>query len=427
MKKILIIAPHFPPSNLAGVHRPRLFAQHLPAFGWEPIILTVHEDFYEEAPDWNLVKLLPENLRIEKVSAFKITKPRLIGDIGLRAFFQLYRKGKELIKKEKIDFIYISIPSFYTALLGRWLHSSTGTPYGIDYIDPWVHEFPGSKKLFSRHWFSKQMAVFLEPIAIKKASLITGVAEGYYHTVLERNPHLKTQAVCGNMPYGGEQKDHELLHQLDLKPYLFEKKPGKIQLVYAGAMLPKAYLPLEAIFKSIQSHPEVFKEVEFHFIGTGKTPNDPLGYNIKPLAKKYGIWQTNIYEYPKRIPYLDVLIHLEQADGIFILGSTESHYTPSKSYQAVLSGKPVMAVLHEESTAVKVLEKSGAARVLTFKGKDDLESIYKNIPALTNTYLEWLKVFNVSIINKEIFREYSAESATRKLVDLLNRSKENIK
>ena len=68
MKKILILYPHFPPSNLAGVHRPRLFAQHLPEFGWEPVILTVDEKYYEEAPDLNLVKLSPDNLRIEKVN-----------------------------------------------------------------------------------------------------------------------------------------------------------------------------------------------------------------------------------------------------------------------------------------------------------------------------------------------------------------------
>ena len=42
-------------------------------------------------------------------------------------------------------------------------------------------------------------------------------------------------------------------------------------LVYAGAMLPKAFGPLESIFKSIQAAPGVFGEIEFHFIGTGKT------------------------------------------------------------------------------------------------------------------------------------------------------------
>ena len=126
MKRILIISPHFPPSNLAAVHRSRLFAQHLPEFGWQPLVLTVHEDYYEEKLDWNLHKLLPQGLKIEKSKAFKVTKPRLIGDIGLRAFFHLYKNAKEIIKRESIDFLYIPIPSFYVALLGRWLHKTTG-------------------------------------------------------------------------------------------------------------------------------------------------------------------------------------------------------------------------------------------------------------------------------------------------------------
>ena len=104
MKKILIIYPHFPPSNLAGVHRPRLFANHLPEFGWEPVILTVHEKYSEEEPDHNLGKLLPLNLRIEKVAAFKITKPRLIGDIGIRGFWQLYKKALRLLQNKSFDF-----------------------------------------------------------------------------------------------------------------------------------------------------------------------------------------------------------------------------------------------------------------------------------------------------------------------------------
>ncbi|MFY8005192.1 MAG: hypothetical protein ACOVNR_10110, partial [Chitinophagaceae bacterium] len=250
-RKILIISPHYPPSNLAAVHRSRLFAQHLPSFGWDPIILTVHESYYEESLDWHLHQLLPAEQRIVKVKALPITKPRLIGDIGLRAFFQLYTKAKQLIKKESIDFLYIPIPSFYVALLGRWLHASTGIKYGIDYIDPWVHQFPGSNKTFSRHWWSTQIAKWLEPVAVKKAVLITGVAEGYYKGVLERNQHLQQQAITGAMPYGGEEADHLAVKKMGLSPYLFQKRKDKVQLVYAGAMLPKAYQPLEAIFKEL--------------------------------------------------------------------------------------------------------------------------------------------------------------------------------
>lgn len=419
MKKILIISPHYPPSNLAAVHRSRLFAQHLPAFGWEPIILTVHEDYYEEALDWNLHKLLPPEQRIEKVKAFPVTKPRLIGDIGVRAFLQLYKRAKQLILKEKIDFLYIPIPSFYVALLGRWLNETTGIRYGIDYIDPWVHHFPGSDKKFSRHWWSTQIAKILEPIAVKKAGLITGVAEGYYKGVQERNPHLLQQAVFGAMPYGGEARDHELLQQLNLKPYLFEKKAGKLNLVYAGAMLPKAYRPLEAIFQSMQANHSIFKDLEIHFIGTGKSPNDPEGYNIRPLAEQYGLWQTTVFEYPKRIPYLDVLIHLEQADAVFILGSTEPHYTPSKTYQGVLSQKPILAVLHQESTAVAILKQAKAGLVLPFNGEAGIETVARTFPTLFEDFSVFARNFDPRMVDREVFEEYSAKSVTKKLADLI--------
>lgn len=420
MKKILILYPHFPPSNLAGVHRARLFAQHLPSFGWQPTILTVHENFYEEKLDYNLEKLLPSCLRIEKVNAFSTKKVRLIGDIGLRGFFQLYKRAKQILKSEKFDLLYIPIPSFYCALLGRMLHHKTKIKYGIDYIDPWVHTFPGSEKIFSRHWFSTKLAKFLEPIAIKKVSLITGVAEGYYKPVLERNPHLK-KAITGAMPYGGEVKDHEIIQLLNLETYLFKKKENKLQLVYAGAMLPKAYKPLEKIFESITANKNVFEAIEFHFIGTGKLANDNESFNIKPLAEKYNLWNKIVFEYPARIPYLDVLVHLNIAGGIFVLGSTEPHYTPSKVYQAILSGKSILAVLHTESSAVKVIKDANAGVVIDFNGEKDLEKI-KN--TFINSFIEYkifLSIFKKEQVNADLFKEYSAYEVTKKLAMLLDK------
>ncbi len=421
MRKILIITPHYPPSNLAAVHRTRLFAQHLPALGWEPIILTVDEKHYEEALDWNLHQLLPAGQRIEKVKAFPVTKPRLIGDIGLRAFFQLRKKALELVKNENIDFVYIPIPSFYISLIGPYLHRKTGVKYGIDYIDPWVHTFPGTDKMFSRHWWSTKLAKWLEPKAVKHASLITGVAEGYYKAVIERNPALKSSCVFGAMPYGGEAKDHELLKELQLKPYLFQKNQ-KLQLVYAGAMLPKAYGPLEAIFQSIAANREQFGEFEFHFIGTGKTTNDEHAYNIKPLAVKYDLWQTVVFEYPKRIPYLEVLIHLDVADAVFILGSTEPHYTPSKTYQAVLSKKPILAVLHTQSTAVDIVRSTNAGTVLAFNGEEGVEEIKNGFNAFFKTFLSFNQSYNPDHVDTVLFNQYSAKEVTRQLSDLLQKT-----
>ena len=420
-KNILLITPHYPPSNLAAVHRSRLFAQHLPTLGWNPIILTVHEDYYEESLDWKLHQLLPKDQRVEKVSAFKVTKPRLIGDIGLRGFFQLRRRALELIRAEKIDFVYIPIPSFYMALLGPYLFKKTGVHYGIDYIDPWVHVFPGSDKIFSRHWFTTQLAKFLEPIAVKHVSLITGVSEGYYKPVLERNPHLVNQAISVAMPYGGEKSDHDFVSNEFLSDRAKEnlliphKKTTTFRLVYAGAMLPKAYKPLTEIFRALEKNEAIinFLKPEFHFIGT-------LG-TIKPIAQQFGLWETCVFEYPDRIPYLEVLKNLDATDGVFILGSTEPHYTPSKVYQGVLSKKPILAVLHKESTAVKVLNESKAGHCVLMDGEKDLDALGEKFIDHLYDYITWAIDFDPNSVNKEIFNQYSAKAVTGILVNALSK------
>jgi len=447
MKTILLITPHYPPSNLAAVHRSRLFAQHLPALGWKPIILTVDEDYYEEALDWKLHQLLPKGQRIEKVSAFKITKPRLIGDIGLRGYFQLRRRALEIIRSEKIDFVYITIPSFYMALLGPYLFKKTGVPYGIDYIDPWVHVFPGSDKIFSRHWFTTKLAKFLEPIAVKHASLITGVSEGYYKPVLDRNPHLKTQALTAAMPYGGEESDHDFIRSrrnevasTTLTPLTISTSSpllpsaGKLNLstfsttstlkfVYAGAILPKAYKPLEEIFKALNSLQStglgsptegelVGSSLQLNFIGT-------LG-TIKPFVEGYNLWGSAVIEHPNRIPYLDVLSQLDASDAVFILGSTEPHYTPSKVYQAVLSGKPILAVLHEASTAVRVLRESRAGIVVTMKGEEDLDTLSARFLEGLKEFMVFKQTFDPAKITRAAFDQYSAKAVTAQLVEKLD-------
>jgi len=333
----------------------------------------------------------------------------------------MYRKAKKIIKEEKIDFVYITIPSFYGALWGRWLHQSTGVAYGIDYIDPWVHEFPGSNKLFSRHWWATKVSGFLEPIAVKKAALITGVAESYFEGVMQRNKNLQKNALFVSIPFGSEKRDHKKVKKFNLQPYLFKNKPEKLQMVYAGAMLPKAYSLLEKIFLAFQNNPNIFENVEIHFIGTGKTPTDPKGYTIKPFAEKYGLWKKNIFEYPQRIPYLDVLVHLNAANAVFILGSTEPHYTPSKVYQAVLSGKPILAVLHSMSSAVEVLTKSGAGYVVDFANETECELKMQHFGNEYEQFLDFYRQYNPDKINMLEFEKYSAKNITETLVQALNK------
>jgi hypothetical protein len=221
------------------------------------------------------------------------------------------------------------------------------------------------------------------------------------------------------MPYGGEVTDHDKVKELNLKTYLFDKKPGKIQLAYAGAMLPKAYAPLESILSAIQRNRPLFNDLEIHFIGTGKTANDPEGYNIRPLAEKYGLWQQVIFEYPARIPYLDVLIHLNMVSGVFVLGSTEKHYTPSKVFQGVLSQKPVLAILHKDSTAIQVVRNAEAGIIYSLD-PEHLEQLSEDFGHLYELYLDFLQTFRPGQVRWDQFEAYSAKAVTGSLAKLLD-------
>ena len=417
MPKVLLISSHYPPSNLTATHRVRMFAKHLPQFGWNPIVLTVEEQFYEEKSDFELNNLIPHGQRIERVSAFKLSNPRLIGDVGLRAFFQLKKKACEILSNEKIDFVYIFIPSFYLSLLGPLLHKKFGVKYGIDYIDPWVHFFPGSEKKFSRHWWSTWFSKVLEPRAVSKASLITGVAEGYFNPIFERNPHLKSSIKTLALPYGWDGEELKKIKDFQKNPPSFVKDT-KIQLVYAGALLPKAVLILESLFTIIKNNIAEFKDVEFHFIGTGKNHTTDQTFSIKNIAKEMGLFETIIFEHPERMPYFDVLNALCTSSGVFILGSTESHYTPSKLFNAFTTQKPIFALLNENSTAKQIIESADWGIVCSYKedSRHDFEM------SCINQFRIWKErtINNNWNFNSTKANELSVDKLTLKLAESFN-------
>lgn len=423
MKTVALVAAHFVPSNLTAVHRARLWTHHLKEFGWEPVVITTHWDYYEEALAPDLFDLVPEDLRVVRTAALPTEPVRLVGDIGLRALRGHYHALSDLAGRDAIDFLHITIPSFYSALLGRLVHRKHGLPYGIDYIDPWVHDFPVPDVPLGRlkAWASTRLAGTLEPWAVRDAALITGVAPAYYEGVLDRNPHLRRQAVTAAMPYGGSARDHEALRHQERPLFLWpEDDSSTFRFLYAGAMLPKAYPVLEVLFEALarlrKERPALAQRLAFHFVGTGTSPNDPEGYNVRPVAEQYGLGDL-VYERPDRIAYLDVLSHLNAADGALIVGSTERHYSPSKTYQAVLSHTPIWALLHEESSATGIIRESRAGTAVSFPegALPSVDEVVASLAAFVET-----PSYDPEHVRWELFDRYSARATTEALAKALD-------
>jgi glycosyltransferase involved in cell wall biosynthesis len=409
LKTVLIIYPHWFPANLAGVQRPRLIGNYLKGLGWKPRVLTVKAKYFEEKPDLDFEKSFSKDFEVTRVEAFKATKPRIIGDIGLRAFYQLYKGARKIIRDEQIDCIWIPIPSFYTALLGRVLHDKTCIPYGIDYIDPWVRDLTNQNNLRAK--LSQLIARTLEPYAVKKATFISGVSTPYYWPVIERN--FKTPPVHVGMPYGFDPHDHEIVIE-DLKT-LWDEVPDCKPWIYAGAFLPNSHFFMDAFFKAVaqlRQEGNWDKAIRLYFIGTGPYPSK----RITAYAKDYGL-EDIVIEHRERFPFLHVLNFLSKADRVLLFGSTEKHYTASKTFQCLLSKKPLLAMLHKESSACQVLKETKADRFL-YEYKEGL--LKKEISQkLNKILLDFIKV-NEWEIDLKPLDKYSAKRSAKILVDCMN-------
>ncbi len=426
-RTVLIIYPHWHPANLAGVQRPRLIGNHLLKLGWKPRVLTVEEKYFEEVPDHDFHNSFSPDFEVTRVSAFNITKPRLIGDIGLRAFWQLYKGALKIIREERIDFIWLPIPSFYNALLGRLLYEKTKINYGIDYIDPWVRDITNQRNIRAviSQWFAK----ILEPIALKKVSLVSGVDTTYYQPALKRNfpgffdeiGNLKTECINPytyskmahvGMPYGFDPNDHTVTFKDATPPWGKENK-HKIWL-YAGAFLPNSHLFLQSFFKAVailRQEGRWDPDVRLWFIGTGTYPSK----RIAKYAEEFGLYDI-VEERRERFPYLYVLNWLSRADTVLIFGSTESHYTASKTFQALLSQRPLLTCFHNKSSALNILDSCNASKfsVRYTPGNTvlELETQFKRVILQRLEETEWQP-------NLTPLEQYSAKHSSLKLVRTL--------
>ena len=221
------------------------------------------------------------------MSALPIRPIRIVGDMGIRGFWWQYRALSSLAARGEIDFVHVTIPACFSAPLGRLVYRRFGIPYGIDYQDPWVHEWPGVRKVLTKAWASFQLSKFLEPWSVRDAALITGVAQSHFAGMLERNPIVATRAVTSAMPIGGSARDFENIAATPRRPFLFDPADGAVHFIYAGTFWPAAVRVFEAFLRGLAHlhavSPAIAQRLRIHFVGTGRIPDSDQDIRSCPL------------------------------------------------------------------------------------------------------------------------------------------------
>ncbi|HZS59617.1 MAG TPA: glycosyltransferase [Gemmatimonadaceae bacterium] len=404
MKQVVIVAPSFAPASNPPTQRVRFFGRHLPKFGWRPTVLTVDPRFYEDRLDPEISALVPPDLEVRRTSAWpaQLTRRLGIGDLGIRAYWPMRR----VLRTMRPDLVFIPGPPWHTFLLGP----AMGVPYVLDYIDPWVSSAGADGRWWTKAFWYRQMALALEPRAVRHAAHITAVSDGTNDGVRAQYPWLAADR-CTGIPYGIEPSDFDALRARPRPQHIWDAGDGHLHLVSVGAMLPNGYETLRALLAGLRGEPRI----RLHFVGTTYEAN-PRAKLVEPIAKAMGLGDI-VTEHPARVPYLDALNLLTSADGIVALGSSEAHYTASKIFPSIFARRPLLAIYHEASSVCDIVRRSRGGTLVTYSDTHRAES---RTPEIAKG-LHDMFAYDPADVCWDIFNEYTAERMTERLAAVFDR------
>jgi glycosyltransferase involved in cell wall biosynthesis len=432
IKRVLMVSPHFPPDTNAATHRVRLLAPHLRKYGWEPTIVSVDPRDYDGRLDEGLAQLVPPDLRVVRCRAWpsRWTRRVGVGDLGLRAARGLHQTCSRLLAREPFDALFITIWPPYPALLGPMLKRRFHVPFVLDYQDPWVGAWgktagprpDGRPDLKSR--LMRLVATRLEPWALRGVDAITAVSAGTYEEVLERNP-WRRGVPCASIPLGGEQADFEAARRDNRPNVFFDAADGLCHVCYVGTLLPMGFETLRAVLRAAallrQRQPEVYGRLRLHFFGTSNMTDPQAPPRVLPVAHELGVTEC-VTEHPPRVDYLHAIRVQTQATALLLMGSSERHYTASKLYPALLSRRPLLAVYHEVSSVVSILQRAASPPTVRLVTYDDGRRAEAQVEAIAHELEELVRQprFDADQVCWDAVAQFSAEALAGKLAGVLD-------
>jgi hypothetical protein len=186
------------------------------------------------------------------------------------------------------------------------------------------------------------------------------------------------------LPFGAAEADYEFLHASPMRQAVFNPHDGRQHWVYVGRGGDDMNFAVNSFFTALAStlkmQPELKSKLAVHFIGTSYAPKERAAKTIEPLAAGCGLGDV-VSESTDRIPYFEALQCLLDADALFVPGSDDPGYTASKIYPYIQARKPLLAVFHEASTVVQILNETKAGTVASFRSGENVEAVASRILA----------------------------------------------
>jgi glycosyltransferase involved in cell wall biosynthesis len=356
MPNVLFIAYDFPPCpSIGGSLRSEKYVKYLPESGWKATILSSLPYRY------GIKEIYPHVNRVRSLTP--LSRPYEVAPYGWS--LPVYQKGRNLLRRNKYDLIYVSCPPFPQTIAAAWLKRAADIPLVIDFRDAWsldpYQEGSRLKKLVYRTIFptmEKMVLAHTDCLIVNTPSALRAYKKKY--------PMLSDQIQM--IPNGYDEEDF-----LGYRPVA---SGNQMDILYNGRFGIGARNPLY-LLKALRKLIDKDLPIRLHIIG-----NNPP--NLLKHVRKMGL--TRHVRLTGQIPHQNAIEAMAACD-VLLLYQQQSAAAVSpiagKTYEYLRAGKAILAILPPGDN-LDIIQKYAARQVTVTD--HDVNSIVHGILAL---YQDW--------------------------------------
>jgi len=408
MKRVLMIAYHFPPlRGSSGIQRTLRFARYLPEFGWEPIVLTAHARAYGDVADDQLADV-PPGIHVCRAFALDTARHLALGgrypaflarpDRWKSWWLGAVPAGLALIRRFLPDALWSTYPIATAHTIGHTLQRRSGLPWIADFRDPMAQEgYPADP----RTW---QAFKRVEEDVIARASRLVFTTPGAQR--MYRDRYGETPADRFTLIENGY--DEEVFAPLDggdRAPI----HPGRLTLLHSGIVYPEERDPtalIGALKQLREQSPAVADRLRVRFRAA---VHDEL---LRELARQAGV--DDLVETLPPIPYRGALEEMMRADALLILQAANcNEQIPAKLYEYLRTRRPILALTDPRGDTAATLRAAGSTAIVPL---DEAAAIARLLAAFADDPAH----FHAMLPNDEMIARNSRRSRTRELAAVLD-------
>lgn len=428
-KRVLIITYYWPPSGGIGVLRCLKIAKYLRNFGWEPIIYTAKDAHYPSI-DHSNDKDVPKNLEIikqkivEPYTFYKLltgqkkdanvnnvfyTKEEKMGfmhklSVWIRSNFFIpdarslwikpsVKRLTKYIEENQVDALLTCGPPHTNTRIATLLRQKTGTPWLMDFQDPWTQVDYYALLNLTKRGDAKHRKQEQEALATADKT-----------TIVSPSWKKDLEAIGGqnvSVHYWG----YDPADYTELAP----TKSEKFSLVHIGIMgydrNPTVFF--QAMKELCDEYEDFRKNVEIILVGQ-------VDFSVKESYEKLGLDQ---YVHCKgSVPRAEALRYISESPVLWLLLNQQENAlgrVPGKLFEYLAVRKSILCLGPEQSDVANILTTSRSGVTIEY----DAHTKIKN--HLLLLFNQW-KEGKLDIPLDSDIDEYSHIHLTEKIAGYLN-------